>query len=136
MLQQVRNSSATMIFYEAPHRAIEAVEDIVEILGGKRHIVVAREMTKLHEEFLRGPTAEVLQNLKSRDAVKGEITLLIAKADVVESTALQTPILNMRERVQQIMSQDQIDEKAALKKAAKERRISKSEAYRQMQREK
>jgi 16S rRNA (cytidine1402-2'-O)-methyltransferase len=135
VLQEIRNSPATMIFYEAPHRIVDTLQDIAEILGDTRLIVVARELTKVHEEFLRGKAAEVLKNLQQRDAIKGEITLLIAKAEAAESK-VEAADLTMRERVQQIMAEDRIDEKSALKKAAKERGISKSEAYRQMQREK
>jgi 16S rRNA (cytidine1402-2'-O)-methyltransferase len=135
MLQEVRNSPTTLIFYEAPHRIVNALQDVVEVLGGERKIVVARELTKIHEEFLRGSAAEVLKNLQYREAVKGEITLLIAKAGATENQ-VEAASLTMRDRVQQIMAEEHIDEKAALKKAAKERGISKSDAYRQMQREK
>lgn len=139
-LESIRTSPLTQVFYEAPHRILETLTDVVEVLGASRHVVVAREVTKLHEEFLRGPATEVLEKLKSRDAVKGEITLLIGKAedrgaaDAVRTAALDR--LTVRQRVEQIMKEEQIDEKAALKKAAKERGISKSEAYREMQREK
>ena len=135
MLQEIRNTPTAQIFYEAPHRIIDALHDIVEILGAARQIVIARELTKLHEEFLRGKAGEVSQILERRGAVRGEITLLIAKADATESR-VETPSLTTRERVQQIMAAERVDEKAALKKAAKERGISKSEAYRQMQRDK
>src|SRR6202034_3375162 len=80
-LEGIKSSPRTQVFYEAPHRIVEALEDIVEVLGSGRHVVVAREVTKLHEEFLRGRASEVLENLKARDAVKGEITLLIGKAE-------------------------------------------------------
>jgi 16S rRNA (cytidine1402-2'-O)-methyltransferase len=134
-LEAVRNSLRTQIFYEAPHRIAEALEDVVEVLGGARDVVVAREVTKLHEEFLRGSAGKVMEQLKARESVKGEITLLIGKAEEkgVEVTAGRT---SMRQRIQQIMVEEKIDEKAALKKVAKERGISKSEVYRMMQREK
>jgi 16S rRNA (cytidine1402-2'-O)-methyltransferase len=135
-LEAVRSSPRTQVFYEAPHRIVETLEDVVEVLGETRHVVVAREVTKLHEEFLRGRAREVLANLKAREAVKGEITLLIGKADedAVETAA---PVrLGVRQRVEQIMAEEKINEKAALKKVAKERRVSKSEAYRELQREK
>jgi 16S rRNA (cytidine1402-2'-O)-methyltransferase len=85
----------------------------------------------------------VLANLKAREAVKGEITLLIGKPEpeeaqvgtgTVGTAALGRP--SVRERTQQIMAEEKVDEKAALKKVAKERGISKSEAYRELQREK
>lgn len=137
-LQGIRSSERTQVFYEAPHRIVEALEDVVEVMGARRNVVVAREVTKIHEEFLRGRAAEVLETLKSRETVKGEITLLIGKADAqdvrVETGTLARP--SIRERVQQIMAEEKIDEKAALKRVAKERGVSKSEAYREGQREK
>src|SRR6201998_3594516 len=142
-LGTVENSPRTQVFYEAPHRIVEALTDVVEIMGEARHVVAAREVTKLHEEFLRGRAGEVLENLKAREAVKGEITLLIAKPDAedanVGAAGVGTGTLarpSVRQRVQQIMQENKIDEKAALKKVAKERGISKSEAYRELQRSK
>src|SRR5229473_2356544 len=80
-LEAIRTSPRTQVFYEAPHRIIEALSDVCEVLGNDRHVVIAREVTKLHEEFLRGRASEMLEILKSRDGVKGEITLLIGKAE-------------------------------------------------------
>src|SRR5215472_9772324 len=76
LLESVRTSPRTQAFYEAPHRLLETLEDVVEILGPDRHIVIAREVTKIHEEFLRGRATEIIATLLSRGEVKGEITLL------------------------------------------------------------
>ncbi|HZQ95217.1 MAG TPA: 16S rRNA (cytidine(1402)-2'-O)-methyltransferase [Candidatus Sulfotelmatobacter sp.] len=132
-LEAVKSSPRTQVFYEAPHRIVETLADAVEILGAGRNVVVAREVTKLHEEFIRGRAGEVLATLKARDAVKGEITLLIGKAERDDAAASPAGRPSVRERVQQIMAEEKADEKTALKKAAKERGISKSEAYREMQ---
>ena len=135
-LGAIKASPRTQVFYEAPHRVVEALEDICEVLGDARHVVIAREVTKLYEEFLRGRAGEVLETLKSRDGLKGEITLLIGKAEEGEvrgaADALVRP--SVRQRVAQIMAEEKLDEKAALKKVAKERGVSKSEAYREWQR--
>jgi 16S rRNA (cytidine1402-2'-O)-methyltransferase len=137
-LEAVKSSPRTQVFYEAPHRVVETLEDVVEVLGSARQVVVAREVTKLHEEFLRGRAGEVVENLKAREAVKGEITLVIGKAEENDAGAgtgtLARP--TVRQRVQQIMAEEKVDEKAALKKVAKERGVSKSEAYRELQRSK
>jgi 16S rRNA (cytidine1402-2'-O)-methyltransferase len=137
-LEAVMTSPRTQVFYEAPHRIVEALADVVEVLGQDRHVVIAREVTKLHEEFLRGRAGEVLEILKSRDGVKGEITLLIGKSEGeesrVETGAPARP--GVRQRLQQLIAEEKIDEKTALKKIAKERGISKSEAYRELQRSK
>ena len=137
-LESIRDSPRTQVLYEAPHRILEALQDVVEILGAELHVVVAREVTKLHEEFLRGRADEILEILKKRGEVKGEITLLIGKAEEstsrVGTSALARPTI--RQQVAQIMANEKIDEKAALKKIAKEMGISKSEAYREWQRSK
>lgn len=136
-LEAIRRSPRTQVFYEAPHRIVDTLTDVSEILGGDRHVVLAREVTKLHEEFLRGRAADVLETLKSRDGVKGEITLLIGKAEepaahgARNAAAAGVPV---RERLKQIMADRKIDDKTALKQLAKERGISKSEAYRELQR--
>src|SRR3989449_5165079 len=135
LFESVRESPRTQVFYEAPHRVLETLADVVEVLGSERHVVVAREVTKIHEEFLRGRAVEVLEQLKARGDVKGEITLLIAKAEGSELRAASSEV-SVGQRVKQIMSDDQVDEKAALKKVAKERGIGKSEAYREWQRSK
>src|SRR4029077_8327870 len=112
VLESIRTSPRTQVFYEAPHRVVEALEDIVEVLGGERHAVIAREVTKLHEEFLRGRAEELLATLKSRGEVKGEIVLLIGKAE--ESAQKAAPVrVSVRERVEQIMTDERVDEKAA-----------------------
>lgn len=137
-LGKIKESQPTQVFYEAPHRILETLADVVEILGDSRPVVVAREITKMHEEFLRGSAKNVLETLNRRHGVRGEITLLIGKAEPedvrVGADALVRP--SVRKRVRRLMAEENLDEKAALKKAARERGISKSEAYREMQREK
>jgi 16S rRNA (cytidine1402-2'-O)-methyltransferase len=132
ILESIQASARTEIFYEAPHRIKETVADIVAILGAERHIVVARELTKIHEEFLRGGAAQVLSGLLERGEMKGEITLLIGKQEGAAAHA--TARANVSQRVRQVMQEENVDEKAALKKVAREMGVSKSEAYREVQR--
>ena len=135
ILEGIRESPRTQVFYETPHRVKEALEDIVEIFGRQRHVVIAREVSKIHEEFLRGHAGDVLETLKARGDVKGEITLLIGKMEATEQKAL-SPRVSVRQRVAQIIAEENLDEKAALKKVAREMGMSKSEAYRELQRSK
>jgi 16S rRNA (cytidine1402-2'-O)-methyltransferase len=132
-LEKIRQSLQTEVFYEAPHRIRETLEDVVSALGPERRIVVARELTKIHEEFLRGTAAELLAQVNSRGELKGEIVILIGPAVAGEAQSVSAPI---RQRVAQLMREEKLDEKAALKKAAKERGVSKSEAYRELQKSK
>jgi len=136
ILESIKQSPLTEVFYEAPHRIVESLQDVVEVLGEPRPVVVAREVTKIHEEFMRGGAAQVLETLKKREAVKGEITLLIGKAEDGNAQTAVVGHQTVRQRVEQLIAEEKINEKAALKKVAKERGVSKSEAYREWQREK
>ncbi|HET9836994.1 MAG TPA: 16S rRNA (cytidine(1402)-2'-O)-methyltransferase [Candidatus Angelobacter sp.] len=129
MLESLREAQQTTVVYEAPHRVVEALRDLVEILGAERPVVLARELTKVHEEFVRGSAAEVLSALQQRE-VKGEITLLIGKGEGAAEPAKK----DIAARLQEIMCEQKLDENAALKVLAKEQGISKSEAYRELQR--
>ncbi len=131
MLESIQTSPRTEVFYEAPHRIKESIEDVVAVLGPERHIVVARELTKMHEEFLRGTAGQVVADLKERGDVKGEITLLIGKFEV---SAQLPAAASVGQRVTLAMQADGVDEKTALKKVAKEMGIGNSEAYRELQR--
>lgn len=131
-LSGLRDSERTHVFYEAPHRLLETLTDIVEILGPERPVVVARELTKIHEEFVRGTADEVLRAFQQRPGgVKGEITLLIAKP---ERQPAPIERANLQQRLEDIRREQNLDEKAALKSLAREMGLSKSEAYRRLQR--
>lgn len=130
-LEELRGASKTLVFYEAPHRVIEMLEDIRDVLGDPP-VVVAREVTKVHEEFLRGSASEVWARLKKKP-VKGEMTVLVAPHLAPEARAIAAQ--SIREQVQQVMAAEGLNERAALKAVARERRISRSEAYRLLQRE-
>jgi 16S rRNA (cytidine1402-2'-O)-methyltransferase len=132
-LEGLRAEVGTLIFYEAPHRILATLSDVEAIFGAGQHVVVARELTKLHEEFLRGPVGEVRTSLASRASVRGEIVLLfaVAKADA----AKESHVASIAEEVREVMRAEGIDERDALKRVAKARGIGKSEAYRELQRE-
>jgi 16S rRNA (cytidine1402-2'-O)-methyltransferase len=76
LLTSLREEERTLIFYESPHRLPASLNDIAELLGA-REVVVSREMTKVYEEFLRGP-AGVVASMMGKEAVKGEVTLIVA----------------------------------------------------------
>jgi 16S rRNA (cytidine1402-2'-O)-methyltransferase len=122
LLESLENEHATLIFYEAPHRILEALASIESVLG-PRPVVVARELTKLHEEILRGTGAEIHAVLAARAAIKGEMTLLIGKAtapradDGPVKTAVEELVRAGTERMQ------------AIKQVARRRGLSKREVY-------
>ncbi|MGH9406513.1 MAG: 16S rRNA (cytidine(1402)-2'-O)-methyltransferase [Terriglobia bacterium] len=124
----------TIVFYEAPHRVIEMLEDLAAELGD-RPVVVAREVTKLHEEFLRGPASEVLAKLKKRLSIKGEITVIAGpfEAPVVKAAV---PPSFIKKEMDRLMSVERLSERDALKALARKTGTSKSAVYRQWQAEK
>ncbi len=128
-LQNLAKEDRTLVLYEAPHRLVDALSDALECLG-RRRAVIAREITKVHEEFLRGDLAELLVRVQ-RQPVRGEITILIGPPSAgEEKVAICAAPLG--ERVEQIMRERQIDRKAALKLAARERGLTKREAYKEL----
>jgi 16S rRNA (cytidine1402-2'-O)-methyltransferase len=114
--------TATLIAYESPHRILESLADITAELGS-RPIVLARELTKIHEEFLRGSAAEVHALLSARDSIKGEITLVIGQAVAEPSHA--DPLIELAQLEAQGM-----ERMAAIKMAAKRLGLPKREVYR------
>ena len=95
-------------------------------------VVVARELTKLHEEFLRGTAAEVRHVLSARERIRGEIVLLIDATPLAKPANVAGSIL---QQLSQLMEAEGLDEKDALKRVARERGVSKSDVYRELQRE-
>jgi 16S rRNA (cytidine1402-2'-O)-methyltransferase len=134
---QPREAAQTVIFYEAPHRIADTLADLESVFGPSLRVVAARELTKLHEEFLRGTVADVRRDLVARDRIRGEFTLLIeaparnAAAPGLDSQTRET----ISARVARLQSESNLDEKEALKRLARELGQSKSELYRELQRE-
>lgn len=131
LLEQLQSATETLVFYEAPHRIIGTLEDVVAVFGAQRYIVIARELTKIHEEYLRGPAGDLLQLLRARD-IKGEITLMVRGYNSAQPKE-QSGVKQVGARIRELIDQG-TEEKAALKAVAKEFGLSKSEAYREWQR--
>jgi 16S rRNA (cytidine1402-2'-O)-methyltransferase len=126
-LERLRIEERTIIFYEAPHRIAECVADALEILGD-RSACIAREVTKLHEEFRRGKLSELAESLEKNPA-RGEITLLIGTLESGEGRAQADSAQSLAARVEELMHQAKLDRKEALKLAAKERGLTRRDAY-------
>jgi 16S rRNA (cytidine1402-2'-O)-methyltransferase len=127
------DAAGVQIFYEAPHRILGTLADVEAIFGATQHVVVARELTKLHEEFLRGAVSEVRKTLADRATVRGEFVLLFAPT-AAEASAEHKP-KSVAAEVRELMKAQGLTEKDALKQVARTRNIGKSEAYRELQRE-
>ena len=122
-LEALSDERATVIAYESPHRLLDTLVDMAEVFGSRR-IVVARELTKLHEEFLRGPAGEVQAELVKRPSVKGEITILIGRSEE------KAPIGDPLEEIQRLQSEEGLDRMEAIKVVAKRLGLPKREVYR------
>ncbi|HET8781998.1 MAG TPA: 16S rRNA (cytidine(1402)-2'-O)-methyltransferase [Pyrinomonadaceae bacterium] len=126
-LSELRSIPATLVFYEAPHRLAETLKDAYEILG-EREAVVARELTKLHEELRRDRLSKLAEHYSTEDA-RGEIVLLIDRNVLETADTTDTPSISAL--VDQF-ERDGLDHRAALKKAARELKLSRAEAYRRL----
>jgi 16S rRNA (cytidine1402-2'-O)-methyltransferase len=129
LLESLAAESATLIFYEAPHRVMESLEAIEAALG-PRPVAVARELTKIHEEFLRGTAEEIRAQLAARGAVKGEITILIGKAAAPPPD--ETPLVDAVDA----LVHNGVTRMDAIKQVARRRGLSKRQVYDQVLKEK
>ncbi len=125
ILERLKEEQATLVFYETPHRILEALDDMETVLG-PRPVVIARELTKLHEEFLRGTAGELAQVLRARPAIKGEMTVLIGKATVfvVDDTPLREAV--------EAHEREGLARMDAIKQVARERGLSKRDVYKEL----
>ncbi len=127
-LQQLASIPGTLVFYESPHRLASTLKDALEILG-EREAVVARELTKLHESLQRGKLSELVEHYTAMEEPRGEIVLLIDRT--VLSVEVETKSRGIAELVLEFEAAG-LDNRAALKKAARELGLSRAEAYRQL----
>ncbi|MDQ3906765.1 MAG: SAM-dependent methyltransferase, partial [Acidobacteriota bacterium] len=132
-LEEVRSLSSTLIFYEAPHRIAQALRDAREILG-EREAAVARELTKLHEEIARGRLSDLIEKFSGPASARGEMVVVIDR-DVIEDEAADQSSAE-RESVAALVAAlergEGLDQRAALKRAARQLGISRDEAYRRL----
>jgi 16S rRNA (cytidine1402-2'-O)-methyltransferase len=126
-LERLRIEDRTIILYEAPHRVAECVADAREVLGN-RSACIAREVTKMHEEFRRGKLSELSTSLEERPA-RGEITLLIGAEAPADARTQANSTQSLADRVEELIRQAKLDRKDALKLAAKERGLTRRAAY-------
>ncbi len=129
-LRRLGSEPRTVVVYEAPHRVADALRDARELLGDRK-ACLAREITKVHEEFIRGTLSELIHRT-SEKTPRGEMTLLIAAAPNGNMAVPAGLASTLSKRVEELMSSSRMDHKAALKQAARERGLHRREAYRQL----
>ena len=123
-LEEIEKSNKTIIIYEAPHKLESTLKDLNQILNNKRKMVLAREITKIHEEFIRGNIDDLIQKMEN---IKGEIVLIIeGNSEIVEENELNK--LSMEEHYLFYENQG-FNKKEIIKKIAKDRNINKNEVY-------
>ena len=132
-LTELAPETATLVFYEAPHRLAESLADMAAVLGDRR-AVLAREVTKMHEEFHRGTLHELSAMARKRE-LKGEMTVLVGPPESNARPARNAEP-SVRARVERLVKSKGLDLKAALKTVARELGLTRSEAYRRLQEEK
>jgi 16S rRNA (cytidine1402-2'-O)-methyltransferase len=128
-LNELGSVPATLVFYEAPHRIAATLKDAHEVLG-EREAVVARELTKMHEEIVRGRLSELAARFNSAESARGEIVLIIDRTVIKTEVAVPSS-MNIASLVESLESTG-LDHRAALKKAARELGLSRAEAYRRL----
>jgi 16S rRNA (cytidine1402-2'-O)-methyltransferase len=131
-LEELAGLPVTLILYEAPHRLLSSLEDMVAILGPRR-ATVARELTKIHEELLHGTLPELLNLLQTRDRVQGEITLVIERGEDIPVSA-EYPA-SLRQHMEEEMRKTGLPRNEALKSVAKQRGLTRREAYNRLSEE-
>jgi 16S rRNA (cytidine1402-2'-O)-methyltransferase len=122
-LEELAGSRATIVAYESPHRILESLADMSEALGSRR-LVLARELTKIHEEFLRGTAGEIRENLAARGSIKGEITVQIAPSPG------QNEIEDPAREIARLEEEEGLSRMEAIKSVAKRTGVPKREVYR------
>ena len=128
LLKLVGNREETAIFYESPFRIKETVETMIESLGTDVEVVIARELTKMYEQFIRGTAQDVLSYL-TQQPIKGEIVLLIQGGTRPAEEVMDWSRLSLKEHVEVIMKAQNLSSKEAIKQVAQERDIRKQEVY-------
>jgi 16S rRNA (cytidine1402-2'-O)-methyltransferase len=129
-LGELRSIPATLIFYEGPHRIAATLKDAQEILG-EREAVVARELTKMHEEIVRGRLSDLAARFSSADSARGELVLIIDRALIEVEGEKDKAVASVAALVAELENGG-LDHRAALKKAARELGLSRAEAYRRL----
>jgi 16S rRNA (cytidine1402-2'-O)-methyltransferase len=130
-LEAIAAIQASLVFYEAPHRLPAALADMIEILGDRK-ACLARELTKIHEEWLHGTLREILAALQSRIQVRGEITLIVDRGTAASAPAPQALPRSIARHLEEEMQKSGKSRKEALRAVARSRGISRKEAYRRL----
>ena len=134
ILTELSQESRTLILYEAPHRLLKTLKELLEYMGD-RNIAIVREITKLHEEVLKGRLAEIISDYESEKiAIRGEYVLVIEGKSLLEKREERQKSfeeVSIREHYEKYIAEG-MDKKEAMKAVAKDRGIQKREVYKEL----
>jgi 16S rRNA (cytidine1402-2'-O)-methyltransferase len=123
LLRKLNGEQRTLVFYETPHRLAATLADLVEIMGAEQPLVVARELTKMYEEFFRGTAEEAVARF-TREPARGELVLVIPPST-------QGPQMNVRDALRKLLNEGDLSRREAVKLIAKEYGLPSSDVYRE-----
>jgi len=134
ILTELSQESRTLILYEAPHRLLKTLKELFEYMGN-RNIAIVREITKLHEEVLRGKLADIIADYESEKiAIRGEYVLVIEGKSLLEKREERQKSfeeISIREHYEKYIAEG-MDKKEAMKAVAKDRGIQKRDVYKEL----
>lgn len=129
-LEKLNYQTMTMIFYEAPHRLNKTLKSLAKVFGEERQVVLARELTKRYEEYLRGTLDDAVK-WSEQNEVRGEFVLIVAGNPHPDKIQITKPVGTIKEQVQRLIDKQQLKPNAAIKQVAKENNLKKQDVYNQ-----
>lgn len=129
-LEELKNMSSSLLFYESPHRIVKTLINMKEVFGENRQVVLCRELTKIYEEYTRGTIAELIEFFDSK-TIKGECCLIIEGFTNTEELSEMVQSLSVVEHVNQLIENDGLTSKQAIKEVAKQRSLKKQIVYKE-----
>jgi len=129
ILEEIKFNKNTLIFYEAPHKLLKTLESMLKVLGNRK-VVLAKELTKIHESFLRDTLENAIKKLEKEEKIRGEFVVLVEGSEVTKSEIEKDNLLNLSLQEHYKYYEDLgFDKKEIIKKIAKDRNVSKNEIY-------
>ena len=129
ILEEIKFNKNTLIFYEAPHKLLKTLESMLNVLGNRK-VVLAKELTKIHENFLRDTLENVIKKLEQEEKIRGEFVVLVEGSEITKSEIEKDKLINLSlEEHYKYYEELGFDKKEIIKKIAKDRNVSKNEIY-------
>ena len=129
ILEDIKYNKNTLIFYEAPHKLLKTLESMLKVLGN-RNIVLAKEITKIHEHFYRDKIENIISELEKEERIRGEFVILVEGSEVTKKEKEKEELLKLPlEEHYKYYENQGLTKKEIIKKIAKDRNMNKNEVY-------